>query len=92
MTAPLGRDPDVLTTKELAAKLGLSAQTVRRMANSGQIPALRTGKDYRYSWSAVLDVLRQPHPIARGEQDDQQERSGAGRVATRQARERAGES
>ena len=48
MTDPLGRDPDVLTTKELAAKLGLSAQTVRRMASAGQIPALRTGKDYRY--------------------------------------------
>ncbi|MEV0971058.1 helix-turn-helix domain-containing protein [Microtetraspora glauca] len=91
MTEPLGRDPDVLTTKELAAKLGLSAQTVRRMANAGQIPALRTGKDYRYSWSAVLDVLRQPHPVVGGDEDDQQGRPGAGRVAARQARERAEE-
>jgi excisionase family DNA binding protein len=56
-----GRDPDVLTTAELATKLGLSAQTVRRMANAGQIPALKTGKDFRYSWTAVKEVLRQPH-------------------------------
>jgi excisionase family DNA binding protein len=81
---PYGRDPDVLTTKELATKLGLSVQTVRRMAGAGQIPALRTGKDYRYSWSAVLDVLRRPHPHA-------DEQAGAGRLATRQARQRAGD-
>jgi excisionase family DNA binding protein len=61
MTEQTGRDPDVLTTAELAAKLGLSAQTVRRMANAGQIPALKTGKDFRYSWEAVRQVLRQPH-------------------------------
>ncbi|MEZ0071649.1 helix-turn-helix domain-containing protein [Planotetraspora sp. GP83] len=90
MTEPLGRDPDVLTTKELAAKLGLSAQTVRRMANAGQIPALRTGKDYRYSWNAVLDVLRQPHPITGGSENEEN-RPGAGRLATRLAKERARE-
>ena len=49
----------------------VSAQTNRRMANAGQIPALRTGKDYRYSWNAVLDVLRQPHPIAGGSENDE---------------------
>ncbi|GII56102.1 hypothetical protein Pth03_44910 [Planotetraspora thailandica] len=90
MTEPLGRDPDVLTTKELAAKLGLSAQTVRRMANAGQIPALRTGKDYRYSWNAVLDVLRQPHPITGGTNYDQS-KPGAGRLATQHARDQAGQ-
>jgi DNA binding domain, excisionase family len=92
MAQQLGRDPDVLTTKELAAKLGLSAQTVRRMANAGQIPALRTGKDYRYSWSAVLDVLRQPHPISGGDHDDHTASgrcAGAGRRADRQARQQA---
>ncbi|MFC0037215.1 helix-turn-helix domain-containing protein [Actinomadura rayongensis] len=58
-----GRDPDVLTTSELAAKLGLSPQTVRRMANAGQIPALKTGRDFRYSWEAVRHVLRQPRDL-----------------------------
>ncbi|SEG52593.1 DNA binding domain-containing protein, excisionase family [Thermomonospora echinospora] len=65
-----GRDPDVLTTRELAVKLGLSPQTVRRMANAGQIPALKTGKDFRYSWTAVREVLRQPHIQRRTSTDD----------------------
>ncbi|MEU7004184.1 helix-turn-helix domain-containing protein [Nonomuraea sp. NPDC046570] len=86
MAASSGRDPDVLTTKELAVKLGLSPQTIRRMVNAGQIPALRTGKDYRYSWNAVLDILRQPHPIPEAEA---RERNGAGYRADRQARAQA---
>jgi excisionase family DNA binding protein len=57
----MGRDPDVLTTAEVATKLGLSAQTVRRMANAGQLPALKTGKDFRYSWAAVKAALSRPH-------------------------------
>jgi excisionase family DNA binding protein len=57
-----GRDPGVLTTQELAARLGLSPQTVRRMAHARQLPALKTGKDFRYSWETVRDVLLQPHP------------------------------
>ncbi len=66
----------------------LRLPTVRRMASAGQIPALRTGKDYRYSWNAVLDVLRQPHPIAGGS-GNEESRPGAGRLATQQARDRA---
>jgi hypothetical protein len=31
------------------------------MANAGQIPSLKTGKDFRYSWSAVREVLQRPH-------------------------------
>jgi excisionase family DNA binding protein len=58
----IGRDPDVLTTQELAARLGLSPQTVRRMAHAGQLPALKTGKDFQYSWEMVRDVLLRPHP------------------------------
>ena len=88
-----GRDPDVLTTAELAAKLGLSAQTVRRMANAGQIPALKTGKDFRYSWEAVRQVLRQPHREPGVPADDPpvpddaaQPQKGAGYRAQRRAR------
>ncbi|WP_433236620.1 helix-turn-helix domain-containing protein [Actinomadura nitritigenes] len=61
MTNMRGLDPDALTTAELATKLGLSPQTVRLMANAGQIPALKTGKDVRYSLEAVREVRRQPH-------------------------------
>ena len=93
MTEQTGRDPDVLTTAELAAKLGLSAQTVRRMANAGQIPALKTGKDFRYSWEAVREVLRQPHREPGVPTSDQPDRiphdppnKGAGHRAQRRAR------
>lgn len=93
MTDTPGRDPDVLTTAELATKLGLSPQTVRRMANAGQIPALKTGKDFRYSWEAVREVLRQPHhqpgdaaDDLQNEQPAQPTRKGAGYRAQRRAR------
>ncbi|MFB4298447.1 helix-turn-helix domain-containing protein [Actinomadura sp. NTSP31] len=95
MTDTPGRDPDVLTTAELATKLGLSPQTVRRMANAGQIPALKTGKDFRYSWEAVRQVLRQPHQQGDAADDPQTDqparpaqpsRKGAGYRAQRRAR------
>ncbi|MEU5993324.1 helix-turn-helix domain-containing protein [Spirillospora sp. NPDC047418] len=90
MTETPGRDPDVLTTAELATKLGLSPQTVRRMANAGQIPALKTGKDFRYSWQAVREVLRQPHhqpgEAAHDPTEQSQPKKGAGYRAQRQAR------
>ena len=98
MTDMPGRDPDVLTTAELATKLGLSPQTVRRMANAGQIPALKTGKDFRYSWEAVREVLRQPHHQPGGPANDPdtpdptdqpttgQPKKGAGYRAQRRAR------
>lgn len=80
-----GRDPDILTTDELATKLGLSPQTVRRMAASGQIPALKAGKNFRYSWSAVKDVLRQPHRAPGVPTDDHDSPPGAGYRAQRRA-------
>ncbi|MEV4251671.1 helix-turn-helix domain-containing protein, partial [Spirillospora sp. NPDC049652] len=86
-----GRDPDVLTTAELAAKLGLSAQTVRRMAHAGQIPALKTGKDFRYSWEAVREVLRQPHhePGTTADDPDQTQLTEPARRAGYRAQRRA---
>jgi excisionase family DNA binding protein len=94
MTEQTGRDPDVLTTAELAEKLGLSTQTIRRMANAGQIPALKTGKDFRYSWEAVKAVLRQPHrepgaPTSE-ERTDGDATRGAGFRAQRRAHEAEG--
>ncbi|MBA9007307.1 helix-turn-helix domain-containing protein [Thermomonospora cellulosilytica] len=83
-----GRDPDILTTEEVAARLGLSQQTVRRMAAAGQIPALKAGKNFRYSWTAVLQVLRQPHPHHPGgttADDHTPPRKGAGYRAQRRA-------
>ncbi|MFC9970828.1 helix-turn-helix domain-containing protein [Spirillospora sp. NPDC127200] len=91
MSEQPGRDPDVLTTAEVAVKLGLSPQTVRRMANAGTLPALKTGKDFRYSWEAVRETLRQPHihagTPAYAESD--QPKKGAGFRAHRRARSAA---
>lgn len=86
-----GRDPDVLTTDELAAKLGLSPQTVRKMAASGQIPAMKAGKNFRYSWSAVKQVLRQPYkdPGVPTDDHDPAPGTGAGYRAQRRARTNA---
>jgi excisionase family DNA binding protein len=87
MTDMPGRDPDVLTTAELATKLGLSPQTVRRMANAGQIPALKTGKDFRYSWEVVREVLRRPHHQPGDDpRDTEASKKGAGYRAQRRAR------
>jgi excisionase family DNA binding protein len=85
----MGRDPDVLTTAELAAKLGLSPQTIRRMANAGQLPALKTGKDFRYSWAAVRQILRQPHQEPGEPSADEHHQRGAGFRAQRRAQEGA---
>ncbi|POM26117.1 Helix-turn-helix domain protein [Actinomadura rubteroloni] len=82
MTEPPARDPDVLTTAELAARLALSPQTVRRMANAGQLPALKTGKDFRYSWEAVRQCLRRPW-------DDPEAGDGPKKGAGGQAQRRA---
>ncbi|WP_067479557.1 helix-turn-helix domain-containing protein [Actinomadura hibisca] len=93
MSEQPGRDPDVLTTAEVAAKLGLSPQTVRRMANAGELPALKTGKDFRYSWEAVRETLRQPHRHMGTPADDQSDQptKGAGYQAQRRARTAAGQ-
>ncbi|ROO88116.1 excisionase family DNA binding protein [Actinocorallia herbida] len=56
----MNTEDQILTTTELAAKIGLSPQTVRRMANAGQLPGLKSGRDYRFLWAAVKAELRNP--------------------------------
>jgi excisionase family DNA binding protein len=62
----------VLTTAELADRIGLSAQTIRRMANAGQLPGLKSGRDYRFWWPAVKAHLRHPGQAAIPEADTDQ--------------------
>jgi hypothetical protein len=56
--------------------------------NAGQIPALKTGKDFRYSWQAVREVLRQPHrqPGEAAHDPTDQPKKGAGYRAQHRAR------
>ena len=44
---------EYLTTDEVAAKLGISPETVRRLARSGKIPAIRYGKLWRFDPAVV---------------------------------------
>lgn len=37
----------MLTTGEVARRLGVSSQTVRRLIAAGELPALQAGKHYR---------------------------------------------
>ncbi|REF00487.1 helix-turn-helix domain-containing protein [Thermomonospora umbrina] len=46
----LTRDPDVLTADELANKWGLGAPAIRKMAQAGTIPALRTAAGGSGRW------------------------------------------
>jgi hypothetical protein len=58
---PEGRDPDVLTAAELAARLGVrDVQTLRDAMASGDIPAGRPGHEWLASWRAVYEWLAGP--------------------------------
>ncbi len=51
-------DVNFLTVAEVAAKMRVSKMTVYRLVHSGELPALRVGKSFRVSQSAVNDYLR----------------------------------
>ncbi|MEM7247941.1 MAG: helix-turn-helix domain-containing protein [Acidobacteriota bacterium] len=48
---------DLLTVKEVAKLLRLSPQTLYKMLENGEIPALRIGKQWRFESQAVRDWL-----------------------------------
>ena len=51
---------DLLTLDELATRLKMHPDTVRRLKRDGTIPALVLGhRTLRFSWPDVLDKLRQ---------------------------------
>ena len=81
-TAPEADTDQILTTAELADRLRLSAQTIRRMAHRDQLPALKSGRDFRFSWEAVKERLW--HPITLEDTTDQPQ--GAGSRAQHRAR------
>jgi excisionase family DNA binding protein len=60
----VGRDADVITTELLAARLRMTVKTIRALAARGQIPAMQMGKNWRYSYQAVIELLARPpgHP------------------------------
>ncbi len=48
----------LLSIKQLAELLGVSADTVRRAARSGLIPSTREGTAYRFDWPKVRQAMR----------------------------------
>lgn len=51
--------PPTLNTAQVAEMVGSTAEVVRSKVSSGEIPAYRWGKNFRYFRDEVLDWLRQ---------------------------------
>lgn len=49
---------ELLTSRGLAARLGVRVETVRRWTRKGVLPCLKQGKIVRYQWDEVEAVLR----------------------------------
>lgn len=65
MTTPA--EDSYLTVPEVAARLRVSNNTVRRMIAAGDLPAVRLGKQYRIEASqlqAAVDHHRTSQPLA----------------------------
>jgi excisionase family DNA binding protein len=45
--------PNVYTPDSLAARWQCSAETIRQMIRSGELPAFRVGRMYRIKWQHV---------------------------------------
>lgn len=51
---------ELLTTREIARRLQLSATTIRVWAREGRIPAVRVSTNrLRFEWEAVLRALQE---------------------------------
>lgn len=51
------KDCLVLTVKEAAALLRISAYTVRELARTGKIPARKVGKEWRFTRESLMRWL-----------------------------------
>lgn len=53
-------DVRFLTVAEVAELMRVSAMTVYRMVQSGELPAVRFGRSYRIPEAAVIDLVQLP--------------------------------
>ena len=49
--------PLILSVRELAERLRLSENGVRKLVRKGKIPALHAGRSIRFDWDEVLVAL-----------------------------------
>jgi len=66
-TPPRGHDDGeatrLITTSELAERLGVTSDTIRKWTREGRIPCLRVGqKTLRFDLAVVLDALEYGEP------------------------------
>lgn len=50
--------PPFLTTRQVARRLGVHPETVRRWIAAGRLPATRIGKDYRVALADLDEAAR----------------------------------
>lgn len=50
--------PDALSAKELAQVLRVNVKTVYKLIRTGEIPAVRVGREYRVAKGTLVDYLR----------------------------------
>jgi excisionase family DNA binding protein len=50
---------NLLTVKEVAALLRVSAQTLYKMLDNGEIPAVKVGSQWRFDRDRIRDWLQQ---------------------------------
>lgn len=58
MRDPRSHPPRLLTVREAADQLSLAERTIRRMIETGQLPAVRLGRNIRIRQEDVLDAVR----------------------------------
>ena len=51
----------MLTVKEAAQLLKTTGQQIRKMIQSGELPAVKVGREWRISRNALLDYLGFPY-------------------------------
>ena len=54
---------EVLTVSEASRELGVAAQTVREWADSGKLPALRTGRGQRIFKRSDVQTLQERRAV-----------------------------
>jgi excisionase family DNA binding protein len=58
-------DKEVLTTKEVAAKLRVTPRTVYNMAPPGALPAFRVGRVWRFNAEDLKTLMETQRPTSR---------------------------
>ena len=50
---------ELITANDVADRLRVTPQTVRRLAREGKLPAVRVGRTYRFDWDKVWSTVQQ---------------------------------